>query len=427
MEEDTIKATTKVIEAETLNKRELVMSEEKLDVLPEEKARRARGRSSHHGTKSGDKKHRGKHHDGHKHRHHYKLEKKRKISKELSTENNEKQMAGVAAGAKDAKPARRRHDAPSPLHERLAPSPDIVDMQGIVADIETESSSVGQRQLNSFEEEYTETGQDRGASDGIFDDAENDSVQPSDRQVITIEETPPSPAMNNLSSNDSALPVATKVETPPELLERVRQLEAQHAAVPTATPVDEEEMLRAKRRYRRRVGIMVALTCLVILAIVLGTVFGVRNNNKDSIGIEPTTSPTSSPESVAIQELIESVSLDGGAALQNEASPQSLALEWLVQDSVNRNGTQYEDSRLIQRYALAALYYSTSGDTWRNNAKWLSSEHECEWFTSATIPVCNEGRFLRIGLVDNGLVGAVPREIALLSDSLRKCLLVCTF
>lgn len=225
------------------------------------------------------------------------------------------------------------------------------------------------------------------------------------------------------NDEDEALPIASPVETPPELLERVRELEEQQNNIPHATPHDVTEDIEHQRRHRRNVGIFVASSFLAVLAILLGSLLGARNNNLNS-PVDPTPSPTLSPEAEAVKALIESVSFDGGAALQNASSSQSMALEWLQQDNANTTET-YEDWRLIQRYVLAVFYYSTSGDKWKENTDWLSGENECTWCTMNSdidSPVCNEtdGRYIDIDLEDNGLSGMVPVELALLSGSLRK-------
>lgn len=35
--------------------------------------------------------------------------------------------------------------------------------------------------------------------------------------------------------------------------------------------------------------------------------------------------------------------------------------------------------RVDQRYALATLYYSTNGNSWKNNEGWLEPVDECTW------------------------------------------------
>jgi hypothetical protein len=62
----------------------------------------------------------------------------------------------------------------------------------------------------------------------------------------------------------------------------------------------------------------------------------------------------------------------------------------------NANVRSYSDAQIIQRYALARIYYSTfavstpatgaflgpglTPDGWHNTSGWLSDDEECSWF-----------------------------------------------
>jgi Leucine-rich repeat (LRR) protein len=99
-------------------------------------------------------------------------------------------------------------------------------------------------------------------------------------------------------------------------------------------------------------------------------------------------------------------------------SAQFKALDWLANNS---NLDTYSDAKTIQRFALATLYFSTLGETWRNTDLWLSDEDECMWFTSSTRSPCDEGgTYTNLELDLNGLAGTIPPELALLSDGLSR-------
>ena len=38
-----------------------------------------------------------------------------------------------------------------------------------------------------------------------------------------------------------------------------------------------------------------------------------------------------------------------------------------------------DDIRVIQRYVLATLFFSTNGNDWTETYEWLSDDHECNW------------------------------------------------
>jgi hypothetical protein len=73
-----------------------------------------------------------------------------------------------------------------------------------------------------------------------------------------------------------------------------------------------------------------------------------------------------------IQELISPLSSQED--LQDPTSPQSQAFNWLVNPETNINFYTHShqdgfnwDSRIIERYVMAVLYYSTNGDNWTRN------------------------------------------------------------
>jgi len=151
----------------------------------------------------------------------------------------------------------------------------------------------------------------------------------------------------------------------------------------------------------RRFSILGIVLVVVIVAVVLGTVL-------------PQRSPLT-----GLNKLLSSVSLDGGAALQTPSTPQNNALNWLAG---NANLESYSDEKKIQRYTLATLYLSTNGSFWQNKTGWLSDSDECMWHNDAFERVCSDGgTIVELHLITNNLEGALPAEIALLSNSLGKC------
>lgn len=60
-------------------------------------------------------------------------------------------------------------------------------------------------------------------------------------------------------------------------------------------------------------------------------------------------------------------------------SPQQLAYVWMINDP---SLAEYAEWRIVQRYALAVFYYATGGeDSWTFTDRWLSYDaHECRWF-----------------------------------------------
>jgi hypothetical protein len=124
-----------------------------------------------------------------------------------------------------------------------------------------------------------------------------------------------------------------------------------------------------------------------------------------------------SPVVDALFELLVSLSPDGGQALSDASSPQYAAFEWL-RSPMNTGITSQQT--LIQRYALASLYFSTTGDAWTTSSLWLTNTSECLWFTAESEgDVCDsDGNYININLRGNNVGGTLPLEVLLLAETL---------
>jgi hypothetical protein len=148
---------------------------------------------------------------------------------------------------------------------------------------------------------------------------------------------------------------------------------------------------------------------LLLLLIAVGVVLGIKLR------------PPTDPETFIPQDLIDflaNVSSDSGEALRKSSTPQHKALAWLAGDA---NLTSYSEQKKIQRYALATLYYSTNSGGWRRNDTWMSDADVCgQWFQNdnTTINCTSAGAVSTLDLDENNLVGMIPAEIGMLSDSL---------
>ena len=67
-------------------------------------------------------------------------------------------------------------------------------------------------------------------------------------------------------------------------------------------------------------------------------------------------------------------------AILDPTSPQYQALDWLVHsDRAKLNVRETEWSILIDRYALAVLFYSTNGPEWTFRGGYLFRKDTCGW------------------------------------------------
>jgi hypothetical protein len=150
------------------------------------------------------------------------------------------------------------------------------------------------------------------------------------------------------------------------------------------------------------------LASFFLVLIVVGVVLAVTLP-QDATPATPTTqAPTTTPIPQPLRELISSASSDGGVALATLSTPQNMALVWLA---VHPNLETLSDKQIIQKYALATLYYSTNGDTWHSNKFWLSDSEECDGELVCT----DTGAVSKLALNGNNLTGTIPPEIGLLT------------
>jgi hypothetical protein len=132
------------------------------------------------------------------------------------------------------------------------------------------------------------------------------------------------------------------------------------------------------------------------------------------------TRPSAAPSSSAVNEFMTGLptySLE--LALGTAGSPQAKALAWLRGDPLYN---EYELHRLYQRYALAVFYFSTNGESWKQDWGWLSNDTECSWYMYYNYDIhqdaiCDDASTLAMfSLMDNGLEGSMPTEVELLTD-----------
>jgi len=124
-------------------------------------------------------------------------------------------------------------------------------------------------------------------------------------------------------------------------------------------------------------------------------------------------------------------------ALQSETSPQSKAFHWIVDDDplrVDPSDDITDDSKILQRYVVAVIYFSMDGDDWfcgsagddweddclnkddQGSVPYLSGSDECTWYGN----FCNDELFIiEIHLDDNNLSGKIPLEITSLGPQYR--------
>jgi hypothetical protein len=129
--------------------------------------------------------------------------------------------------------------------------------------------------------------------------------------------------------------------------------------------------------------------------------------------------PTVSPTQFVLFEFLAQNSFDGGEKLKNPWTPQSKAYGWLTQDLQQ---TSYPSERILQRYAMATIFYATQGENWLSKDLWLSPASECLWYNKVgnRAPCNDNDELVNLELDVNNLGGSLPPEIGLLSNSLER-------
>ena len=146
-------------------------------------------------------------------------------------------------------------------------------------------------------------------------------------------------------------------------------------------------------------------------------------------------SPTPKKQDVILDTLFAAISLDSFDALDVFESPQATAVRWIMEDSylhqlIDESNHQRRrrflqetvdiSTRILQRYALATIYFATGGPSWTNRSGWLSSDHECNWHTAihdvASTPICDGDTIVHLNLSKNGLGGTIPDDVSLLRN-----------
>jgi len=167
----------------------------------------------------------------------------------------------------------------------------------------------------------------------------------------------------------------------------------------------------------RRRTILASLVVLVLIVAVVGGVCGSGNCGSSSSTVAG-ESPTSRAE--YIKDFVTSISgqdihypVQSGAT----ASPEDMAVKWLIESDPLQLTPSTDPQRLVQRYALLNLWYHTTSPpgntgTWDNSTGWLMAESECDWFG---ITCGGDTRVSKISVSANNLKGELPEDLGLLT------------
>eukprot|EP00980_Cylindrotheca_fusiformis_P005212 scaffold1118_cov135-Cylindrotheca_fusiformis.AAC.10 len=116
---------------------------------------------------------------------------------------------------------------------------------------------------------------------------------------------------------------------------------------------------------------------------------------------------------------------DPTSIFRDQSTAQYRAFNWLAKtDEYGANDLDsISDQELVDRYALAVLYYADLGMTWKKQLNFLEPVSVCRWNNgidskdeNAAGVYCAENEVTFLQIVDNGLKGELPSELGLLTN-----------
>ena len=111
----------------------------------------------------------------------------------------------------------------------------------------------------------------------------------------------------------------------------------------------------------------------VLVAALVTTSNGHGSSEQQQQPKSPTTVEPDHPRS--IKSLLPSYTLK---SIEEEGTPQARAYDWLLGDP---KWQDYSDKRIVQRFAMATMYFATNGNDWVRDTGWLAyNVSECDWY-----------------------------------------------
>jgi len=196
------------------------------------------------------------------------------------------------------------------------------------------------------------------------------------------------------------------------------------------TQIDQE-----KRKMKQK--LLLALLVILIPAVVIIAVLVSRLNRTSPKKAQPISEE--SDEIIALRSNFLAFNISHESALRDPESPQYEALNWIANEDTNNKTisflnmltqetensldfTSHMDHPIVQRYVLATIYFSTNGQYWTKQARFLSELDECQWKDvddpRITQIQCDEQTQTVQGvyLYSLNASGKFPNEIGLLSN-----------
>jgi hypothetical protein len=183
-----------------------------------------------------------------------------------------------------------------------------------------------------------------------------------------------------------------------------------------AEEVDEAEVEKGMKgfllQHLRVVGL---ISVMLVIGIVLGIVFGIRNSGGSTTSIDQFQEVYRTGSirfrdaaDILLGREVSDISLLLSPSL---STPQYRALTWLADEDAAEIDFS-DEGKLVQRYVLAVVQFSTGGDGWLDGLNFTSSSNECEWNSvrfgsSYGVVNCTEDGFVTELLLGMNLEGTL--------------------
>ncbi|CAJ1934439.1 unnamed protein product [Cylindrotheca closterium] len=233
---------------------------------------------------------------------------------------------------------------------------------------------------------------------------------------------------NQLEQAPVTRQVASSDGTPPQPQPNIQTAEE-------APELEDDDNFKVCGIRRTCWGLLLITLFLFMVATLLSMYFYYGDNNRPKSPdfklrpptVSPTIGPSSEDEWTRILDRIgDTIAMDMDVAVfDDESTTQYKALDWLVFDDAYQAGESWRlsDQELVERYAVAVIYFEGLGRTWNRQSNFLEAVPVCEWNNGLSSKdensegvYCSDGTVTFLQLVENGLKGQLPKEINLLTN-----------
>lgn len=141
-----------------------------------------------------------------------------------------------------------------------------------------------------------------------------------------------------------------------------------------------------------------AVAVLIVIGAIVGGAVGATlggSSTPASPTLAPTASPTAAPTLSGFEQVVDTLTtITPYSVLTDPTTPQNAAVTWIMRE--DEYDLDFNDSpKLLQRYALATIYFATVGANWTRQLQFMTNQDDCLWngvVGDATFGVreCNE-------------------------------------